>query len=111
MKKGRVVFSQSTEIIGVVKEGIIVEGYFDDDEDGDHLHQHGQQAWDDARHEQLSNVLLCEDGVDRQHGGGRQHRTQGAAGCNHASGERLGVAKAAHLGISHRRKRGSRCHR
>jgi len=35
MKKGRVMFSQSTEIIGVVKEGIIVEGYFDDDEDGD----------------------------------------------------------------------------
>ena len=35
MKKGRVVFSQSTEIIGIVKEGIIVEGYFDDDEDGD----------------------------------------------------------------------------
>ena len=35
MKKGRVVFNQSTEIIGVVKEGIIVEGYFDDDEDGD----------------------------------------------------------------------------
>jgi hypothetical protein len=35
MKKGRVIFSQSTEIIGVVKEGIIVEGYFDDDEDGD----------------------------------------------------------------------------
>jgi hypothetical protein len=35
MKKGMVVFTQSTEIIGVVKEGVIVEGFFDDDEDGD----------------------------------------------------------------------------
>jgi len=35
MKKGRVIFSQSTEIIGIIKNGIIVEGYFDDDEDGD----------------------------------------------------------------------------
>jgi len=35
MKKGRVMFSQSTEIIGITQEGIIVEGYFDDDEDGD----------------------------------------------------------------------------
>jgi hypothetical protein len=35
MKKGRVVFTQSTEIIGVVEEGVIVEGFFDDDEDGE----------------------------------------------------------------------------
>ena len=32
MKKGRVVFSQSTEIIGITEEGIIVEGYFQDDD-------------------------------------------------------------------------------
>ena len=35
MKKGRVIFSQDTEIIGISEEGIIVEGYFYDDNDED----------------------------------------------------------------------------
>ena len=72
-----------------------------DDDNREHIHEHGQNAGDDARHEQLANVLLREDGIDRQHRGRWQHGSQGAASCDDAGCERLRITEAAHLGVSH----------
>ncbi len=82
-----------------------------DQRDGDHVHGHRQQAGNDAGDEQLADVLLGDDAVDREHGRGRQHRAQRAAGRDHAGGEGLRIAEAAHFRIGHRRERRSRRHR
>ena len=53
--------------------------------------EHREDAGQDAGHEQLADVLLGDDGVDRQHRRGRQHRAQRAAGRDDAGGEGLRV--------------------
>ena len=82
-----------------------------DQRDGDHVHGHRQQAGNDAGDEQLADVLLGDDAVDREHGRRRQHGAQRAAGRDHAGGEGLRIAEAAHFRIGHGRKRRGGRHR
>ena len=72
-----------------------------DDRDGDHVHRDGEDAGQDAGDEQLADVLLGDQAVDREHGGGRDHDAERAAGRDHAGRERLRIAEAPHLGIRH----------
>ena len=59
---------------------------------------------DDAGDEQLADVLLGDEAVDREHRRGRDHDAERAAGRDHAGGERLRVAVAAHLRIGDARR-------
>ncbi len=79
-----------------------------DDHDGEHVHRGGEQARNDPGDEQLADVLLGDDAVDRQHGRRRQHGAERAAGGDHAGGERLRVVVAAHfrIGDGGERRRG-----
>ena len=51
-----------------------------DDHDREHVHRGGENAGNDAGDEQLADVLLGDDAVDREHGGRRQHGAERAAG-------------------------------
>ena len=82
-----------------------------DQRDGDHVHCHREDAGNDAGDEQLSDVLLGDDAVDRKHGRRRQHGAQRAAGRDHAGGEGLRIAEAAHFRIGDRREGRSCRHR
>ena len=65
----------------------------------------------DAGDEQLADVLLGDDAVDREHGRRRQHGAERAAGGDHAGGEGLRIVVAAHLRIGDGRERGGGRHR
>ena len=82
-----------------------------DQRDRQHVHGHREHAGNDAGDEQLADVLLGDDAVDRQHGGRRQHGAERAAGRDHAGGKRLRIAEAAHFRIGHRREGRRRRHR
>ena len=82
-----------------------------DDHDRDHVHRRGQEAGNDAGDEQLADVLLGDDAVDREHGRRRQHGAERAAGGDHAGGEGLRIVVAAHLRIGDGRERGGGRHR
>ncbi len=77
-----------------------------DDDDGEYVHRSGKQSRNDAGDEQLADVLLGDDAVDRKHGGRRQHGAERAAGRDHAGGERLRISVAAHLRIGDRSEGG-----
>ena len=70
-----------------------------DDRDRDHVHRDGEDARDDAGDEQLADVLLGDQAVDREHRRGRDHDAERAAGRDHAGREALRIAEAAHLRI------------
>ena len=77
--------------------------------DRQHVHRSGEQAGNDAGDEQLADVLLGDDAVDREHRRRRQHGAERAAGGDHAGGERLRIVVAAHLRIGDGREgRGGR---
>ena len=76
-----------------------------DDGDRHHVHHHGEDAGDDAGDEQLADVLLGDQAVDREHGRRRDHDAERAAGRDHAGRERLRIAVAAHLRIGDARER------
>ena len=76
-----------------------------DDRDRHHVHRGGEHARQDAGDEQLADVLLGDDAVDREHGGRRQHGAERAAGGDHAGRERLRIAVAPHLRIGDGRER------
>ena len=76
-----------------------------DQRDGQHVHGHREDAGNDAGDEQLADVLLGDDAVDREHGRRRQHGAQRAAGRDHAGGKGLRIAEAAHFRIGDRRER------
>ena len=78
-----------------------------DDENGNEIHRHGENAGDNAGDEQLADILLGDDAVDRKHNGWRQHGAERAAGGDHAGGEALRIAEAAHFRIGH----GGKCRR
>ena len=60
----------------------------------------------DAGDEQLADVLLGDDAVDREHGRRRQHGAERAAGGDHAGGEALRIAVAPHFRIGDGGERG-----
>ena len=70
-----------------------------------------KQARNDAGDEQLADVLLGDDAVDREHGRRRQHGAKRAAGGDHAGSEGLRIVVAAHLRIGDGRERGGGRHR
>ncbi len=76
-----------------------------DDRDGDHVHGDGEDAGQDAGDEQLADVLLGDQPVDREHRRGRDHDAERAAGGDHAGGEGLRIAVAPHLRIGDLRER------
>ena len=72
-----------------------------DQVDGGDIHADRDDAGDDAGDEQLADVLLGDQPVDREHGGRRDHDAERAAGGDHAGGEALRIAELAHLRIGH----------
>ena len=76
-----------------------------------HVHRRGEQARNDAGDEELADVLLGDDAVDREHRRRRQHGAERTAGGNHAGGEGLRIVVAAHLRIGDGRERRGGRHR
>ena len=70
-----------------------------DHRDRRHVHADGEQSRQNARHEQLADVLLRDQPIDREHDRWREHRAQRAAGRDHAGRERLRIMVQPHLGI------------
>ena len=70
-----------------------------DDHHREHVHRGGEQAGNDAGDEQLADVLLGDDAVDREHGRRRQHGAERAAGGDDAGSKRLRIVVAPHFRI------------
>ena len=70
-----------------------------DQRDGDHVHGDREHARQDAGDEQLADVLLGDQAVDRKHRRRRDHDAERAAGRDHAGRERLRIVEAPHLRI------------
>ena len=70
-----------------------------DDHDRDHVHGGGKETRNDAGDEQLADILLGDDAVDRKHGRRRQHGAERAAGGDDAGGEGLRIVVAPHFRI------------
>ena len=64
-----------------------------------HVHGGGEQSRNDAGDEQLTDILLGDDAVDREHGRRRQHGAERAAGGNDAGGEGLRIVVPPHFRI------------
>ena len=70
-----------------------------DDRDGDHVHADGENARQHAGDEQLADVLLGDQAVDRKHRRRRDHDAERAAGRDDAGRERLRIVEAPHFRI------------
>src|SRR6185312_6970505 len=68
-----------------------------DQRDGDEIHADRQQAGENAGDEQLADILLGNDAINRKHDGRRQHGAERAARGNDAGGETFRIAEAAHF--------------
>ena len=68
-----------------------------DERDGDQEHRREQEPGQHAGEEQLADRLLGENGVDHHAGARRDQDAERAAGGDHAGGEAVAVAVAAHL--------------
>jgi hypothetical protein len=85
---------------GVLRSGRqVVRPRRADDRDRDHVHDHREDAGNDTGNEQLADILLGDQPVDREHGRRRDHDAERAAGRDHAGGEGLRIAEAPHLRI------------